>query len=71
LIPPLETFLPFDTVSPFLGVVWVRNDRIAGSPSAPTLSSRYGKGKFVTGLSLNLDKALGWVGSGKSDQTSQ
>jgi hypothetical protein len=69
-IPWLETYLPLDTVSPYLGVVWVRNDSLSASPTGPTLSSHYGKAQFVTGLSLNLDKALGWVGSGKSEKTS-
>jgi hypothetical protein len=68
LIPWLETYFPFDTVSPYVGVVWVRNDTLTGSPSAPKLSARYGKGNLITGLSLNLDKALSWVGSGKPDK---
>ena len=62
-LPRLDDVLPLQTVSPFVGVVWVRNDRPAGSASAPATSSRYAKGKRVWGISLNLAKALGWIGS--------
>ena len=63
LIPPLDELLPLQTVSPFLGWIWVRNDKVGGAAADPTVSSEYAKPRFLWGLSLNLDKALGWIGS--------
>ncbi len=63
-LPGLEKFVTFEAVSPYLGVVWARNDRLVGSGVSSSVDSNYGKGRFVFGLSLNLDKALGWAGGG-------
>ena len=59
---PMAQFVNFDAVSPYVAVVWARSDRVSGSGASTSIDSRYGKGKVVFGLSLNLDKALGWVG---------
>jgi len=59
---PIAQFVNFDAVSPFVAAVWARSDRVSGSGAAASIDSKYGKGKVVFGLSLNLDKALGWVG---------
>lgn len=59
-LPLLDRYLSFNTVSPYAGLVWLRNDRreTAGSE----IRSSYGRRDFIWGLSLNLDKALSWVG---------
>jgi hypothetical protein len=56
-------FVTFDAVSPYIAIIWARSDRLSGSPASPNIDYKYGKGKVVYGLSLNLDKALGWVSS--------
>jgi hypothetical protein len=58
-IPWLDRYISFGTVSPFAGVVWLRNDEQDATDAA--VRSRYGRRDFVSGLSLNLDKALGWL----------
>lgn len=64
-LPFLEDFLTFTTVSPYVGIVWVRNDRIQLDGASSNVKSGYSKRKFITGLSLNLDKALEWLGGDK------
>lgn len=64
-LPFLEDFLTFATVSPYVGIVWVRNDRIQPDGASSNVKSGYSKRKFITGLSLNLDKALEWLGGDK------
>ena len=60
--PGLASFLSLETVSPYVGLLWGRNDRVAdGSPNR--IESAYGRRSIVWGLSLNLDKALGWLGN--------
>jgi hypothetical protein len=66
-LPLLDQFLTLNTVSPYVGVVWARNDLVSDSGASSTVKSKYGKGKLITGLSLNLDKALGWLGGGKKE----
>jgi hypothetical protein len=53
----------FETVSPYVGIVWTKNDRVDDAGNLLG-ERRYGRGEFVWGVSLNLDKALGWVGDG-------
>ena len=64
-LPFLDDFLTFTTVSPYVGMVWVRNDRIQPDGASSNVKSGYGKANFITGLSLNLDKALEWLGGDK------
>ena len=56
----LDRYLSFNTVSPYVGLVWLRNDR-RESPDSE-IKSRYGGSDLIWGLSLNLDKALSWLG---------
>jgi hypothetical protein len=44
-----------DTFSPWAGYIWTKND---------TLTGHQYKGDWRVGISLNLDKALGWVQGG-------
>ncbi|HEX8212303.1 MAG TPA: hypothetical protein VF584_19160 [Longimicrobium sp.] len=62
-IPYLNSLLSFETVSPFAGVVWTKDDRVDADGNEAE-DRRYGRGNFIWGVSLNLDKALGWVGGG-------
>jgi hypothetical protein len=63
-IPFLNRVVDFETVSPFVGAVWTKHDRV--DDAGNRLGDRkYGSGDFVWGVSLNLDKALGWVGGGQ------
>ncbi|HEX8830654.1 MAG TPA: hypothetical protein VF705_05775 [Longimicrobium sp.] len=63
-VPVLNRLVSFEAVSPFVGVVWTRNDRVDAQGNEVD-RRRYGRGTFVWGVRLNLDKALGWVGGGK------
>jgi Asp-tRNA(Asn)/Glu-tRNA(Gln) amidotransferase C subunit len=45
-----------DTLSPWVGYIWNRNDTMTG-----TKTGHEYKGDWRVGISLNLDKALGWV----------
>lgn len=60
--PGLDSFLSLETVSPYVGLIWGRNDR-AESETSNRIESTYGRRSIVWGLSLNLDKALGWLGT--------
>jgi hypothetical protein len=62
-IPVLDKLVSFETVSPFVGIVWNKNDRVDAAGNRLE-GRRYGRGTFVWGVSLNLDKAMGWVGGG-------
>ena len=58
--PPLESLFSLETVSPYVGVVWARDD--VPDPSSIThVKTRYGKPSLIMGLALGLDKALGWI----------
>lgn len=61
--PKLDSYLSFETVSPYVGVLWARNDHTSDD-DPNRIESAYGKRSVVWGLSLNLDKALGWLGAG-------
>lgn len=62
-LPFLNEVVSFETVSPYVGIVWTKNDRVDDAGNLLG-ERRYGRGEFVWGVSLNLDKALGWVGDG-------
>jgi hypothetical protein len=58
--PPFETLFSLETVSPYVGLVWARDD--VPDPSSETkVKTRYGKRALIFGLALGLDKALGWL----------
>lgn len=65
-VPGLSRVVNLEAISPYVGVIWARNDSIVRSAADPTLideiRTHYGKGALVFGLSLNLSKATGWVG---------
>jgi len=62
--PPFESLFSLETVSPYVGVVWARDD--VPNPSAPSsVDTRYGKPSMIWGLALGLDKALGWLGGAR------
>lgn len=61
-VPGLEKYVSFEAVSPYVGYLLVRNDRIVESSGSTAIESKYAKKEFVYGLSLNLSKALGWAG---------
>jgi hypothetical protein len=62
----LEKWISLETVSPYAGIVWAQDD--TGTVDAVT--SKFGRGKAFWGLSLNLDKALAWVGGGTTTAAS-
>jgi hypothetical protein len=62
-LPFLRDVLDFETVSPYVGLVWTKNDQVDSSGNLLG-DRRYGRRELVWGVSLNLDKALGWVGGG-------
>jgi hypothetical protein len=64
-LPLLGDVLNFETVSPYMGLVWTKNDQVDAEGNRLG-DRRYGRGEFVWGVSLNLDKALGWVGGGEN-----
>ncbi len=70
-IAGLSDVISTQTVSPYVGVIWALNDSLTGvSASSPgKIISRYGKGKLVFGISLNLSQALNWVGTAASNAT--
>jgi hypothetical protein len=58
--PPFESLFSLETVSPYIGFVWARNDY--ADPDSPTrIKTKYGKPSLIMGLALGLDKALGWL----------
>lgn len=58
--PPFESLFSLETVSPYVGVIWARDDVHDGAASSP-VKNRYGRPAMVFGLALGLDKALGWL----------
>jgi hypothetical protein len=68
-IPFIDEYLKLGTVSPYVGFLWVRNDSLQLAPAPSTsiqrVLSKYGERKFVIGLSVNIAKAAGWIGSDK------
>jgi hypothetical protein len=58
--PPFESLFSLETVSPYFGLIWARDD--VPDPGASTqVKTRYGRPAMIFGLALGLDKALGWV----------
>jgi hypothetical protein len=64
-LPLLGNVLNFETVSPYVGLVWTKNDQVDAEGNRVG-ERRYGRRELVWGVSLNLDKALGWVGGGEN-----
>lgn len=62
-LPLLRDMLNFETVSPYVGLVWTKNDQVDAEGNRVG-ERRFGRREFIWGVSLNLDKALGWVGGG-------
>ena len=60
--PKLDSFISLETVSPYVGLIWARNDH-AAKDEPGRVETSYGQRSIVWGLSLNLDKALGWLGT--------
>jgi hypothetical protein len=58
--PPFESLFSMETVSPYIGIVWARDD-VPDPSSATHVKTRYGKPALIMGLALGLDKALGWL----------
>lgn len=58
--PPFESLFSLETVSPYIGIVWARDD-VADASSTSRIKTRYGKPSVIMGLSLGLDKAIGWL----------
>ena len=58
--PPFESLFSLETVSPYIGVVWARDD-VSDLSSSTRITSRYGRPAMIMGLALGLDKALGWL----------
>jgi hypothetical protein len=58
--PPFETLFSLETVSPYFGLVWARDDVPAEGGPSP-VKTRYGKRALIMGLALGLDRALGWI----------
>ena len=58
--PPFESLFSLETVSPYIGIAWGRDD-VADASSASHIKTRYGKPSVIMGLALGLDKALGWL----------
>lgn len=59
-VPDLSLLgLSLNTFSPFAGVVWTREDRVTaeGEPRRNAARTR----DYVVGISLNLDRAMGWL----------
>ncbi|MEO7367601.1 MAG: hypothetical protein ABIZ36_06575, partial [Gemmatimonadaceae bacterium] len=55
--PPFESLFSLETVSPYIGVVWARDD--VPDPNSEThVKTRYGRPAMIMGLALGLDKAL-------------
>lgn len=63
-LPVLDRLVSFETVSPYVGLAWTRSDRVDEEGSRRE-HRQYGRRELVWGVSLNLDKALGWLGGGK------
>jgi hypothetical protein len=57
--PPFESLFSMETVSPYVGVVWARDD-VPDPLDATHVRTRYGKPAFIMGLALGLDRAIGW-----------
>jgi hypothetical protein len=58
--PPFESLFSMETVSPYIGVVWARDD-VPDPQSSTHVKTRYGKPALIMGFALGLDKALGWL----------
>lgn len=57
--PPFESLFSLETVSPYIGLVWARDD--VPSENSDHVKSRYGKRSLILGFALGLDRALGWL----------
>ncbi len=58
--PPFESLFSLETVSPYIGVVWARDD-VPDPNAGANVRTRYGRPAMIMGLALGLDKALGWL----------
>ncbi len=58
--PPFETLFSLETVSPYAGLVWARDD-VRDPNNDAHVKTRYGRPGLILGLALGLDKALGWL----------
>ena len=63
-LPVLGDIVGVDKLSPYGGVLWVKDETLTGvsAVSPGTVKTRYGSPKAVFGASFNLTEALGWVG---------
>ena len=59
-LPGLSRVVSFNTVSPYVGAVWLRDDHRESADAG--IKSRYGRANIIWGLSLNLNQALKWAG---------
>ena len=59
--PPFESVFSLETVSPYIGFAWARDD-VPGDSAPSRVENRYGRPSLIMGLALGLDKALGWLG---------
>jgi hypothetical protein len=56
-LPPFNTYgFQLDTFSPWIGYIWIKEDK----PSGSHVGTRY-SGHVQGGISFNLDKALSWI----------
>ncbi len=58
--PPFESLFSLETVSPYFGMVWARDD-VPDPTSSTHVKTRYGRPALIMGIALGLDKALGWL----------
>lgn len=58
--PPFESLFSLETVSPYIGLVWARDD-VPDASSENHVKTRYGKRALIMGFALGLDRALGWL----------
>lgn len=66
-LPVVSSLVSLETATPFVGVLWVRNDTLTGGPTTGTaVQHSYARGSAVVGLSLNMAQAVSWLGGGGS-----
>lgn len=65
-IPWVSDWAGLEKVSPYVGLIWVRDDLApSGSVAGMQLRTRYSTGRATFGLSLNLTESLSWLGGEK------
>jgi len=57
--PPFESLFSMETVSPYVGVVWARDD-LPDPENSTHVKTRFGKPALIVGLALGLDRAIAW-----------